>query len=169
MTQLFVVVLLVCVAAANAAEAQAVPMRGAEMQRARYYARQYAVPTQLVMAIIDVESNWQPYAVSDKGAAGLMQLLPATAYRFGVRNRFVVEENIRGGVAYLAQLMHRFGGDLRLVAAAYYAGERRIEAVGLNCADSDVYRYVTAVECRYRRRLISGSDSVPGNQGATGE
>jgi soluble lytic murein transglycosylase-like protein len=84
MTQLFVVVLLVCVAAANAAEAQAVPMRGAKMQRARCYARQYAVPTQLVMAILDVEPNWQPYAVSDKGAAGLMQLLPATAYQFGV-------------------------------------------------------------------------------------
>ena len=122
------------------------------MQWAKYYATRYSVPFEFVAAIIDVESAWQPYLVSDKGAAGLMQLMPATAYRFGVRNRFRIEENIQGGVAYLAFLMQEFR-DLRLVAAAYYAGESRIARVGLKCADPDVTRYVSAVQRAYRDRI----------------
>jgi soluble lytic murein transglycosylase-like protein len=122
------------------------------MQWANYYATRYGVPFEFVAAIIDVESRWQPYVVSDKGAAGLMQLMPETAYRFGVRNRFRIEENIQGSVAYLAFLMQRFR-DLRLVAAAYYTGERRIEKEGLKCADPDVYRYVSAVQRAYRSRI----------------
>jgi len=59
------------------------------------------VPVELVDAVIQVESGWNPFAVSMKGAAGLMQLMPATAIRFGVHDRFNIEENIRGGVAYL--------------------------------------------------------------------
>jgi Transglycosylase SLT domain len=108
------------------------------------------VPYELVAAIIDVESGWQPNVVSAKGAVGLMQLMPATAYQFGVHNRFRIEENLQGGVAYLARLMRRFGGDLRLVAAAYYAGEKRIATLGLECGDPDVYRYVAAVEREYQ-------------------
>jgi soluble lytic murein transglycosylase-like protein len=140
-------------------------MQQFEIDWAKYYARQYAVPADLVIAIIDVESHWEPYALSEKGAAGLMQLLPATAYRFGVTNRFVVQENIRGGVAYLASLMHRFGADLRLVAAAYYAGEKRIQTVGLNCADPAIYRYVMAVQQAYGRALQSGLNPPAPNQG----
>jgi soluble lytic murein transglycosylase-like protein len=119
---------------------------------AESYATRYGVPFEFVAAIIDVESAWQPYVVSNAGAAGLMQLMPATAYRFGVRNRFRIEENIQGGVAYLAFLMQEFR-DLRLVAAAYYAGERRIAKVGLKCADPDVTRYVSAVQRAYRNRI----------------
>jgi soluble lytic murein transglycosylase-like protein len=78
--------------------------------------------------------------------------MPATAYQFGVENRFVVEENVRGGVAYLAHLMRQFSGDLRLVAAAYYAGEKRIRKLGLNCADPAIYRYVMAVQHSYQIR-----------------
>ena len=122
------------------------------MRWANYYAMRYRVPLEFVAAIIDVESAWQPYAVSDKGAVGLMQLMPAAAYRFGVRNRFRIEENIRGGVAYLAFLMQEFH-DLRLVAAAYYAGESRIAKVGLKCADPDVIRHVRAVQRAYRNRI----------------
>src|SRR6266568_637090 len=97
---------------------------------AAYYAAVYRVPVELVEAVIDVESGWNPYAVSPKGAVGLMQLMPKTAFRFGVRNRFWVEDNIRGGVAYLAWLMTLFKGDLRLVMAAYVAGQDRILAHG---------------------------------------
>ena len=122
-----------------------------EMQWANHYALQYRVPFEFVAAIIDVESHWQPYVISPKGAAGLMQLMPATAYRFGVRNRFRVEENVQGGVAYIAFLIERFR-DLRLVAAAYYTGERRIDKLGLKCADSDVFRYVSAVQRAFRSR-----------------
>ena len=144
-----VVRLLICGASVCTAQSSAdsQPQRLAEQ-----YASQYGVPFQFVAAIIDVESGWQPYVVSDKDAVGIMQLIPATAYRFGVRNRFRVEENIRGGVAYLAFLMQEFS-DLRLVAAAYYAGERRIAKVGLKCADPDVIRHVSAVQRAYRNRI----------------
>ena len=83
---------------------------------ADYYATAYRVPPELVHAIIEVESTWQSRAMSTKGAAGLMQLMPATAVTFGVTNRFDVQQNIRGGVAYLARLMKVFNGDLRLAA-----------------------------------------------------
>jgi len=119
---------------------------------ARYYAEAYQVPSELVEAIIDQESAWNPYAVSQKGAAGLMQLMPKTAARFGVRNRFRIEQNIQGGVAYLAWLNRRFNGDLRLVTAAYYAGERTIHLRGLAYANPDVHAYVSQVAERYRAR-----------------
>jgi len=93
-----------------------------------YYAAAYHVPVELVEAIIEVESGWDPYAGSPKGAVGMMQLMPETAYRFRVRNRFAAEENIRAGVAYLAWLIHVSDGDLRLAVASYYAGERRVMA-----------------------------------------
>ena len=118
----------------------------------RYYANMYDVPPELVEAIIDEESAWNPYAVSNKGAAGLMQLMPATAVRFGVRNRFRIEQNIQGGVAYLAWLKQQFKGDLRLVTAAYYAGEGPILSRGLAYANPDVHAYVTRVAQRYRAR-----------------
>ena len=149
------VMLLVLLAAGCALEAEPAPMEKREIKWAKYYAHEYGVPCELVIAIIDVESHWRPYAVSEKGAAGLMQLLPATAWHFGVTNRFVLQENIRGGIAYLAYLMHQFGTDLRLVSAAYYAGEKRIQAVGLDCADPAIYRYAVAVQHAYRRALVS--------------
>ena len=114
------------------------------VQWAEYYAVTYRVPIDLVMAIIDEESAWNPYAISQKGAVGLMQLMPQTAVRFGVRNRFRLDENIRGGVAYLASLNHEFGGDLRLVTAAYYVGEAPIRVRGLDYDSADVQAYVTA-------------------------
>src|SRR5262249_5377210 len=98
---------------------------------ADYYATAYRVPPELVHAIIEVESPWHAHAMSSKGAAGLMQLMPATAVTFGVTNRFDVQQNIRGGVAYLARLMKLFHGDLRLATAAYVAGENRIFSAGL--------------------------------------
>ncbi len=119
---------------------------------ADYYAGVYQVPIELVAAIIDEESGWNPYAVSKKSAAGIMQLMPATAVRFGVRNRFVAKENIRGGVAYLAWLKQRFNGDLRLITAAYYVGESTISLRGLQYSSPDVQGYVKRVAQRYRRR-----------------
>ena len=109
--------------------------------------------------MIDVESAWHPYVISSKGAAGIMQLTVPTAFTFGVTNRFRIEENIRGGVAYLAYLIRRFGGELRLVAAAYYAGEKRIGKLGLRCADADIYRYVCEVQRFYLRRQMAARTS----------
>ena len=128
---------------------------------ANYYAHAYGVPVEFVKAVIDVESAWQPNVVSTKGAAGIMQLTPTAALTFGVENRFRIDQNIRGGVAYLARLMRLFKGDLRLVAAAYYAGETRIQKTGLDCADPDICRYVAAVARRYRKRQAAATGSSP--------
>ena len=131
-----------------------------EMCWVDYYARGFGVPIEFVQAVIDVESAWHPYVISAKGAAGIMQLTVPTAFTFGVHNRFLVEENIRGGVAYLAYLIRQFGGELRLVAAAYYAGEKRIKNQGLRCADADIYRYVYRVQRFYLRRQMVARTTV---------
>ena len=130
------------------------PLRDYSARCAEYYANVYQVPVELVEAVIEVESDWQPYSVSPKGAAGLMQLMPATAVRLGVRNPFQIEENVRAGVEYLARLMRLFGGDLRLVTAAYYAGECPILARGLDYSSPDVYSYVSRVARLYRAKRL---------------
>ena len=135
--------------------------RVAAMQWADHYAVVYQVPRELVHSIIEVESGWHPRAISNQGAVGLMQLMPATALTFGVTNRFEIEQNIRGGVAYLARLMKLFDGDLRLVAAAYLTGENRILPAGLAYSNAEVYQYVSKVarlyrEKRFKRRRTDG-------------
>ncbi len=126
--------------------------RAAAMEWADHYAAVYHVPSELVHSIIEIESDWNPRAVSTKGAVGLMQLMPATAVTFGVNNRFDPEQNIRGGVAYLARLLRLFDGDLRLVAAAYLTGENRILPVGLGYSHADAYLYVLKVARLYREK-----------------
>jgi soluble lytic murein transglycosylase-like protein len=154
---------MLCASPARGAEGQTVAEVSARW--AAHYAAVYHVPVELVEAIIDVESGWNPYAVSDKGAVGLMQLMPETANRFGLRNPFVIEENIRGGVAYLDWLMRLFHGDLRLVVAGYYAGEQRILPRGLAYSSTDTYEYVRRVAAIYRTRRLAESS----NKGAEGQ
>jgi len=132
---------------------------------ADHYATIYRVPRALVHAIIEIESGWRPDAVSPKGAVGLMQLMPATAAAFGVRNRYDVEQNIRGGVAYLAHLMRQFRGELRLVVAAYFAGESRIAARGLWYSRPEVYHYVRRVGELYRNRRLGTQAASKGSRG----
>jgi soluble lytic murein transglycosylase-like protein len=115
------------------------------------YARHYQVPLEFVRAIVSQESGWQRCAVSWKGAAGLMQLMPGTASRLNVRNRCDIGQNVSGGVRYLAWLMNKFHGDLRLVAAAFYAGEGAIERRGLRYSNPDVVAYVVSVRKRYEQ------------------
>ena len=86
-------------------------------------ARAEGVDAALVKSVALVESNFNPRAVSKKGARGIMQLMPETAKRFGVRDRFDAEESIRGGVRYLAALLAAYKGDLALALAGYNAGE----------------------------------------------
>ena len=84
---------------------------------------EHRVDPDLVRAMVQVESNYNPYAVSPRGARGLMQLIPDTARRFGVTDVFDPEENLGGGIRYLKYLMEMFDGDLQLSLAAYNAGE----------------------------------------------
>ena len=149
------VFLVLVVAVCPLASAQGPPApREYALRCAEYYAHIYQVPVELVESVIDVESNWNPYAVSPKGAVGLMQLMPGTALEFGVRNRFQVEDNVRGGVAYLAWLIQLFRGDLRLVMGAYVAGQDRMLSHGLSYSSREVYEYVSNVARQYRRRRI---------------
>lgn len=141
--------------AAGASVAMPITVKEYSARCAEQYARVYQVPVELVLAVIEVESNWQPDAVSSKGAAGLMQLMPATAVRFGVRNRFQIEENIRAGVAYLAWLIRFFRGDLRLVTAAYLVGESSIRSRGLEYSSPGVYMYVCRVARLYRAKRLA--------------
>jgi soluble lytic murein transglycosylase-like protein len=90
-------------------------------------APQFNVNPRLALAIIAVESNYNTVALSNKNAMGLMQLIPDTAKRFGVRNAFDPQQNIRGGMAYLRWLLAYYQGDVRLVAAAYNAGEGNVD------------------------------------------
>jgi soluble lytic murein transglycosylase-like protein len=121
------------------------------------YAMQYRVPPELIAALIDVESQWNPRAVSNKGAMGLMQLMPATARRFGAFQPFDIEQNIAAGTRYVTTLMWEFHGDLRLVAAAYYAGDRRVGQQQLNYHNSDVVAYVQAVRRQYLMRKYAAT------------
>jgi soluble lytic murein transglycosylase-like protein len=118
----------------------------------RQYATHYHVPPELIAALIDVESRWNPRAVSNKGAMGLMQLMPATARRYGAFAPFDVEQNIAAGTRYVTALMWEFHGDLRLVAAAYYAGDRGIARKQLDYRNPDVVAYVQAVRRQYMLR-----------------
>ena len=113
-------------------------------------ASRQGVDPALVEAIIAIESDFNPRAISPKGAIGLMQLMPQTASRYGVSNPFDPQENLTGGTRFLKDLLRRFDGDLRRALAAYNAGETAV----LMYRDLPPYRetreYVQKVLARYR-------------------
>lgn len=118
----------------------------------------YGVDEAVVRAIIHAESAFNPRAMSRVGAQGLMQLMPATARRFGVGDAFDAAQNIRGGVQYLAWLLKRFDGNLRLAAAGYNAGEGAVDKYKGVPPYAETQRYVERVGLladRYRRMVAS--------------
>lgn len=109
----------------------------------------YEVDPELAMAVISVESGFRADAVSSKNAQGLMQLIPATAQRFRVADPFDPESNVRGGLAYLRQLLALFNGEVRLVAAAYNAGEGAVLRHGGIPPYRETRDYVTRIQRLY--------------------
>jgi len=116
----------------------------------------YGVEEAVVRAIIHAESAYRPHVQSNKGAQGLMQLIPATAKRFGVNDSFDPAQNINGGVQYLSWLLRRYKQDLTLAAAAYNAGEGAVDRYGGVPPYKETRLYVARVGQlaeRYRKAL----------------
>ena len=119
-------------------------------------AAEHSLPPQLIHSVIKVESNYNPYAVSAKGALGMMQLIPETARRFGVKNVFNPIENIQGGAKYLRYLLDLFDGSYPLALAAYNAGEAAVARYGGIPPYPETQNYVILV----RRQLEIAKNAV---------
>jgi soluble lytic murein transglycosylase-like protein len=114
-------------------------------------AREYELEPALIHAVISAESGYNPLARSAKGAKGLMQLMPATAERYGVRNPLDPRQNIYGGAAYLRDLLTLFGNDMQLALAAYNAGEGAVMQHGRIPPYRETVEYVPKVLSYYKR------------------
>jgi soluble lytic murein transglycosylase-like protein len=129
-------------------------------------AQRFRVDPRLVRAIIQVESDYNPNAVSSKGAMGLMQLIPATAERFGVNNPFNPGQNIEGGVNYLKYLLNLFKGDVNLSLAAYNAGEHSVLRQGGVPDIAETVNYVRKVRSLYDGPGETGPETGFSRQGS---
>jgi soluble lytic murein transglycosylase-like protein len=129
-------------------------------------AAQFGVEEAIVRAIIHAESSYNPGALSRVGAQGLMQLMPATARRFGVTNAFDPGQNIRGGVQYLGWLIKRFNGDVKLAAAGYNAGEGAVDKYKGVPPYAETQRYVQRVAVLADRYRSAGGKTAVAATGA---
>jgi len=123
-------------------------------------APEYGLDPRLVLALIAVESNYNSRALSPRNAHGLMQLLPATAERFAVRDIWDPVQNISGGLSYLRWLMEYYSGKVRLVLAAYNAGEHAVDHYQKIPPYDETKRYVRNILIKYRK-LIHPVDPLP--------
>ena len=119
-----------------ASASRGLPRVSLSKRRARYdpmirkVARETRLEPKLIHAVVQAESAYNPHALSKKGALGLMQLMPATARRYGVTDRRDPKQNLRGGSRYLRDLLKRFNNDVVLALAAYNAGENAVDQYG---------------------------------------
>jgi soluble lytic murein transglycosylase-like protein len=124
---------------------------GAVAQLVQHMAPQYGLDPELVMAMIRQESNFNPMATSPKNAQGLMQLIPATAERFGVRDPYDPVENLKGGMKYFRWLLDRFGGSVELALAGYNAGEGAVDRHNGIPPYDETRNYVRRILSNYRK------------------
>jgi len=117
----------------------------------REAAARHNVDPALVRAVIETESNWNPTARSQRGAMGLMQLIPATAQRFGANDAFNPKQNVEAGVRYLRMLLERYNGNLDLALAAYNAGEGAVDRAHGIPSFRETRNYVHRVQDAYFR------------------
>jgi len=124
---------------------------GLELERAvAREAKQHRLQPALLFAVMKAESSFNPVVVSKAGAVGLMQLVPETAMRHGVRNLYDTDENVAGGARHLRYLLDRFHGNTRLALAAYNAGERKVDRYGKIPPYKETRHYVQKVLSYYR-------------------
>ena len=112
-------------------------------------AQQHHVQPALLLAVMKAESSFNPTAISKAGAVGLMQLIPETAIRHGVRNLYDANDNITGGAKHLRYLLDRFHGNIRFALAAYNAGERNVDRYGQIPPYKETQDYVKRVLVYY--------------------
>lgn len=132
-------------------------------------AAQHSLPTQLIYSVIKVESNYNPYAVSPKGALGLMQLIPETTRRFGVADVFNPEENIEGGAKYLKYLLDLYHWDFNLALAAYNAGEAAVAKYGGVPPFAETRNYVAQVYREFEKSVAAQAKPASKQQPAIAE
>ncbi len=125
------------------------------------YAEQYQINPSLICSMISTESAFNPKAISNKGARGLMQLMPGTASRLGVRDVFDPEDNIRGGSLHMRNLLDQFNNDLALSLAAYNAGENLVQRVQRIPNIKETHDYVRTVTKKYGRKDPTYSAAQP--------
>ncbi|MGD0962781.1 MAG: lytic transglycosylase domain-containing protein [Candidatus Acidiferrales bacterium] len=130
-------------------------------------AQRHRLDPALIKAVISTESGWNTRAISQRGAVGLMQLIPATAQRFGVGNPFDPAQNVEGGTTYLKALLDRYNGDLPKSLAAYNAGEHAVDLSGGVPAYRETQRYVQKVTNAYFRPDSSRTSTLWSPQGPT--
>jgi soluble lytic murein transglycosylase len=123
------------------------------------HAARAGLDSRLVRAVVQVESGYNARALSNKGAMGLMQLMPDTARRVGVRNPWDVDENLLGGTTYLRQLLDRFGGRLELALAGYNAGPEAVTRHGGVPPYRETRDYVARV-----LDMVDGEDGIVGRK-----
>ena len=124
-------------------------------------ANRYKVPEALLHAVISIESAYDPNARSRAGAVGLMQLMPATAKRYGVANRRDPSANLAGGTRYLKDLLERFDSNLELALASYNAGENAVEKFGNRIPPfPETQSYVRKVLQLYSQQFTAASDGA---------
>jgi soluble lytic murein transglycosylase-like protein len=116
--------------------------------------RKYGVPPSLIHQIILVESGYNSLAVSPKGAMGLMQLMPATAKQYGVKDPFDPAQNIEGGVRYLKDLIKLYKGNTDLILAAYNAGQEAVEEYGGIPPYQETIKYIEKIKRSFRKSYI---------------
>ena len=130
-------------------------------------AKRYSVDADLITSVIAAESNFDPQAISRRNARGLMQLLPATATRLGVKNIFDPKENIEAGTHYLSDLLALYKNDLALTLAAYNAGPERVQRYGQRVPPfAETISYVRRVKQTYNQRKSSSSPAKTAPRGA---
>jgi len=126
----------------------------------------HGVDSELVKAVMKTESNFNRFAISNKGALGLMQLIPSTGQRYGVRDFFDPQQNIDGGVRHLKFLLDKFNGDLDLSLAAYNAGENLVERLGRIPSIPETMNYVRKMLAIYKTKstpnVAPDGQAIPG-------
>ena len=130
------------------------------------YAHEYQLSPALLLAVMKAESAFDPMVISKAGAVGLMQLIPETAIRHGVRNLYDTKENIGGGAKHLRYLLDRFHGNLWLALAAYNAGEKKVDRYRQIPPFKETQLYVKKVIGYYREYRVQAPDFITAVNGA---